>query len=405
MTTGATLNEMFDLEAEYPPLAGNRTGVFISRNEPEELQSLAAEDPIDTSLSIPFIGRRGELQKLRSSIKRKTPLIFVSGVAGVGKTALVQQFIRGSTGCSHVSFRTIDHVRSEFASGFLTSIDAPPSTSQEVDDATQILPYLPYVPHERMLLVFDNFDHHEEIGDIVIDKLHGLLDWLRPVIGKYVTAIISTRYSSEILKHHFANYSSELLLVEPLTKREQMAFLVQAANEGGLQIAAGVKAAMADWSLGLPSILKTFYIRAEQQWFRHATARHTLESPHLCDAIPSTFQDVTQRAELSYLTTFQHLEWDLLQAISEIGALKSVDLEMLLRHLKVSHASDALTAGLKNLSNAGFVNFTESRITIKRPLMLSILRALTWHNSVCESYGRSRISVERLIHLVATANE
>lgn len=92
--------KLLDEEMGVPPMAETRKLYdSIIRDETEigdwslEIRSHQIQSPITNLQSLPFTGRAAELQQLQHAEPRR--LILIEGEAGIGKTRLVEEFIRG----------------------------------------------------------------------------------------------------------------------------------------------------------------------------------------------------------------------------------------------------------------------------------------------------------------------
>src|SRR2546423_4068343 len=94
------LPDLYEIEAENSPLMGSRTAVFI----PEEERFWLRQERMSPASQFGcFVGRSKELGLLSSAIAQRAPVVTVSGTAGVGKTALVQNLLNRQSKIAYVS--------------------------------------------------------------------------------------------------------------------------------------------------------------------------------------------------------------------------------------------------------------------------------------------------------------
>jgi hypothetical protein len=392
----STLDDLFEFEAENSPLMGSRTAVFL---DAEERFWLRQEEIVPPTQFGRFIGRTRELQLLMDAVARRAAIITVSGTAGVGKTALVQNVLQRFPGISHVLVENVDNLWSSVASSLL-SIYGKVSLEAHHPESVRRIAADPRA--NPIVLVFDHIDRSPSTLRVAKRNLSQLLARLRPALGEWITAIVIARDARDFASAESASNTS--IELQPLPTEARYSFLMDSAMDVGVHLESEALIAMAESSFGLPVILKSFLARSLEKSIATTTAPARVNLSSFCAAIEDSFADLalTYDAHILSVDRLQLSDWHFVEAVAKLDIFS----ELYLSQLETTVARDGygpaeLNRTIRRLVANDVIKMRKSTRSffVHSHLLFPYIRALSRREMFCSAGSES----EAFLLLLAAA--
>jgi hypothetical protein len=372
--------DLYEIEAENSPLMGSRTAVFVPE---EERFWVRQEETIPAAQFGRFIGRDRELEVLSGAIARRAPVITISGTAGVGKTALIQNLLSRYSSIAHVDVKDFNDPWSAVASALLTTYGKIP------DEATLSSHMLAGINPltNPMVIVFDDLDRfpHRRAAKQQLSRLIGKL---RPALGKWLTAVIVSRDITHFADDSIAHGATTIDL-EPLSLEARHAFLTISARDIGVELEPETSKAIADTSLGLPVILKSFLARSIDRMVADAPRNEAVNLASFRGAIADSFTDLALAYDPHLLAVekLDAIDWHVVQTMAGSDVFDEVNIEKLQKEAIHSHCSDRRLERTLRWLKAKEILTQErpsSGLVIQGHIFFAFIRAAQWLQSYAE---------------------
>jgi len=378
--------DLYDIEAESSPLMGSRTAVFIT--EAERFWLRHEEVPPAPQFGR-FVGRNRELDVLSDAIARRAPLITISGTAGVGKTALIQNLLSRHSTIANVSVKDFNDPWPMIASAILATYGRIPS-----DVGFPAAGAVAFDPLKNpMVVVFDDLDRFPHRRSAK-QQLSRVIDKLKPALGKWLTAVIISRDITHFADETISHLATSIDL-EPLSLEARHIFLSGSARDIGVELETETCRAIAESSLGLPVILKSFLARSIDRTMTAASRTQPVNLASLSSAIPDCFTDLALAYD-SHLLAIEKLDparWKVVWAMAHRDVFHQVDIGQLEREAvaDVGGSHRVLQRTLQWLKAREIL--TEARsdhgLFIQSHIFFAFVRAAQWMQSYPEAHADS----------------
>ncbi|HZE56226.1 MAG TPA: ATP-binding protein [Chthoniobacterales bacterium] len=381
------LPDLYEIEAQNSPLMGNRTAVFLTEEERFWLRQEKVTPPPQFGN---FVGRADEMATLSNAIARRAPVITISGTAGVGKTALVQRLLGTYPSISHVSVSDFNEPWPAVASALVATYGRIPTNIRLPADEFRTLN-----PRSNpMVIVFDDLDRFGAPRR-ARKQLLRVMEKLSPALGDWLTVIIVSRDASSYANESIAS-SATAIDLQPLSSEARHAFLASSARDVGVELEPETSHAIADSSLGLPLILKSFLARSIDRMTSAGTkGKETVGLASFTGAIPDSFSDLALAydSHLLAIEKLNALDWPVVQTLANEDVFNKVNVDQLqeLATLNMRCSSRELGRSLRRLKARDIITEAKAAngLYVQSHIFFAFIRATQWMERHAEAGSNS----------------
>lgn len=361
----------------------NQRLLGVQRDDPRTV-------PTDTSLPVaivraahrPFVGRRRELQRLRScwsQVAGEPRLVVVTGEAGIGKTHLLANFATEvhSAGAT-VLYGRNDERPACAGQGFVEAFEGVAGddlsaalhsrTGDETDRwrlctaATSALARV--AAGRRVLLVLDNMQWADDVSDVLLRRVLRSFDatQLMVIVAVRDQDIGSSR-ALELLADLRREYDPERLSLDGFDEDETRAFIREYADE---QIPQAWAATLQRKTAG-----NATFLREALRWLKEQLPPAACDGADTIDGLGAC--EGAQELILGRLTRLGTLERQVLEA----GSATGTDFRLDAMERALAEPADRLITSIERLMAAGLVVEVRDdvdRFTFRHPLVRDAVR-------------------------------